>query len=134
MMTFLRENSLTLVMMLFFGVAPLGQILTGWDDFNDDQREHGASPASLVEYLGSGRFGVAVFENWESEFLQMGVLILLTARLRQKGSPESKSRDRTEDVDRERLRAPQSIRQWSPSRRRQLPAGSPWQRFRGASR
>jgi hypothetical protein len=46
---------------------------------------------SLVSYLGSGHFLSAVFENWESEFLQMSAYVLLTVFLRQKGSPESKS-------------------------------------------
>jgi hypothetical protein len=53
----------------------------------------------LAEYLGSGHFIEAVFENWESEFLQMGLFVVLTAFLKQKGSSESKSMEGEEDVD-----------------------------------
>lgn len=50
-------------------------------------------------YLSSGAFGEAVFENWESEFLQMALYVLLTAYLFQKGSSESKDPDKAEKVD-----------------------------------
>jgi hypothetical protein len=99
--TKLRENSLTLVMVLFFGLALAGQALAGWADYNDEQLDHGEPTASLIDYLGTGQFGEAVFENWESEFLQMGVFVLLTVHLRQKGSPESKPLEGKEAVDRE---------------------------------
>jgi len=45
---------------------------------------------TYIEYFGEGHFIEAVFENWESEFLQMGMYIVLTIFLYQKGSPESK--------------------------------------------
>ena len=41
-------------------------------------------------YLATGHPWEAVFENWESEFLQMAVFVLLTTFLIQKGSPESR--------------------------------------------
>jgi hypothetical protein len=47
-------------------------------------------PASLTDYLTSGDFVEAAFENWDSEFLQMGMYVVLTAYLFQKGSSESK--------------------------------------------
>ena len=49
--------------------------------------------------MGSGHFIEAVFENWESEFLQMSAYVLLTAFLRQKVSPESKKLEGKEEVD-----------------------------------
>ncbi|MER6758288.1 DUF6766 family protein [Micromonospora echinofusca] len=52
--------------------------------------EFGAAPTSWAAYLGSGHFMESVFENWESEFLQMGGYVLLTAYLVQRGSAESK--------------------------------------------
>jgi len=97
---FVRENSLTLVMTLLFVLALAGQTLTGWSVYNDDQQEHGSGEVSLPTYLTSAHFGEAVFENWESEFLQMGLFVLFTVWLRQKGSPESKSIDGEEEVDR----------------------------------
>jgi hypothetical protein len=98
---FVRNNSLSLVMGLFFVLTFGGQAYTGWLDYDNEQTELGRPQIALVRYLTSGSFGEAVFENWESEFLQMGVLVLLTVHLRQKGSPESKSLDEDEAVDRE---------------------------------
>jgi len=48
----------------------------------------------LAAYLSSGHFGSAVFENWESEFLQMAAFVVLTAFLIQKGSSELKDPDK----------------------------------------
>ena len=96
----LREDSLTLAMTLFFVMALGGQILSGMAVFNEDQEQHGEAQLSLADYLGTGHFGEAVFENWESEFLQMGLFVLLTVGLRQKGSPESKPLSGDEDIDR----------------------------------
>jgi hypothetical protein len=96
-----RENSLTLAAIAIFAFTLLGQALAGWADYNDSQRDHGQAGVPLIAYIGSGHFEEAVFENWESEFLQMGALVLLTVSLRQKGSPESKRVDGIEDVDRE---------------------------------
>jgi hypothetical protein len=101
MKKFLRENSLSLVMTTLFVFALLGQIATGWDVYNKDQVEHGGQAVGIGAYLTSGHFGEAVFENWESEFLQMGLFVVLTVWLRQKGSPESKSLKGREEVDRE---------------------------------
>ena len=85
-----RDNALTLVMALLFALTLVGQSVAGLSVYNQDQREHGESEISLLEYFGTGHFGEALFENWESEFLQMGLFVLLTARLHQRGSPESK--------------------------------------------
>jgi hypothetical protein len=97
----LRENSLTLVMTGLFLFALGGQIVAGFAEYNQEQVDHGGQPTSIGGYLTTGHFGEAVFENWESEFLQMGLFVLLTVWLRQKGSPESKPLDGDEDVDRE---------------------------------
>ncbi len=57
---------------------------------NDELIDHDQIAIGLTSYLGSGSFGEAVFENWESEFLQMGMYVVLTVFLFQKGSSESK--------------------------------------------
>ena len=96
-----RNNAISLVIGLLFVFALGGQTLTGWSVYNEDQEEHGEQPVGLAEYVTTGHFGEAVFENFESEFLQMGVFVLLTVFLRQKGSAESKKMDGKEEVDRE---------------------------------
>ena len=111
----LRDNALTLAMIALFIPALVGQFLAGWSVYNDDRMDHGSGPVSLIGYLTSPHFGEAVFENWESEFLQMGIFVLLTARLRQRGSPESKP---FEEEDGE---APETDRAPDPKRK-----GAPW--------
>jgi len=86
-----REHSLLIVSLFVFLVLWLGgQAVAGNRTYNEEQVEHGESPVSFGTYLTTAHFGEATFENWESEFLQMGAYVLLTIRLRQKGSAESK--------------------------------------------
>jgi hypothetical protein len=93
-------NSLALVMFAAFLVFVALQSVFGWHVRNDELVQAGQSADSYWHYLGTGHFGEAIFENWESEFFQMGAYVLLTAYLVQKGSPESKpleQKDRPED-------------------------------------
>ena len=89
----LRDNSLSLVMFGLFALFLVGQSMTGSAVYNDDQREHGEAAIGYAEYLRTGHFVEATFENWESEFLQMGAYVLLTVFLFQQGSAESKEPD-----------------------------------------
>jgi hypothetical protein len=95
----LHENGLSVVLCVLFALSLLGQSITGEHEYNDDARDHGRPEVGYGEYLTTGHFVEAVFENWESEFLQMGLYVLLTVWLRQKGSAESKKLDGDEDVD-----------------------------------
>lgn len=90
MRRFLRENSLSLALFFCFLASLVGQSVAGWRTFSEEERTHGAPPGGYGEYLTSGHFVEAVFENWESEFLQMAAFVLMTVALRQKGSSESK--------------------------------------------
>lgn len=99
MKQFLRNNGLSIAMFGLFFLSLVGQYLTGFEEFNESQLEHGQSAVTYIEYFGEGHFIEAVFENWESEFLQMGMYIVLTIFLYQKGSSESKTPDAIEDVD-----------------------------------
>ena len=98
----LRENGLSLMLLfLFLSTWMCGQALTGHRQSNQDRQDHGLSPQTLTEYVTSAHFLEATSENWESEFLQMGVYVALTVFLFQKGSAESKSLDAPEPVDRD---------------------------------
>lgn len=99
MRRFWRNNGLSLVLLALFAVSIVGQSITGMRTYNEDQREHGEATVGYPAYLVSGSFIESVFENWESEFLQMGVYVLLTAFLFQKGSAESKDPDGEEAAD-----------------------------------
>ncbi|HZN07070.1 MAG TPA: DUF6766 family protein [Pyrinomonadaceae bacterium] len=97
----LRENGLSIVLVLLMIFFLVGQIVAGMLDYNEDQREHGQPEVSLVSYLATPHFVEATTENWESEFLQMFAFVVLTACLFQKGSAESKKLDEEEPVDRD---------------------------------
>jgi quinol-cytochrome oxidoreductase complex cytochrome b subunit len=88
-----RDNGLSITMFALFLVFLAAQSIAGYKTNNSDNQEHGQPPESYIQYLTSGAFVEATFENWESEFLQMGAYVLLTAFLIQKGSPESKDPD-----------------------------------------
>jgi hypothetical protein len=65
-------------------------VVSGASDYSEDQLAHGQPAVTVAEYLATGAFLEATFENWESEFLQMGMYVILTVFLFQKGSSESK--------------------------------------------
>ena len=119
MKRFLRENGLSLVIGALFVGTMVGQTMTGHRAYNDEQREHGQDAVTLGGYLTSGHFVEATAENWESEFLQMFLYVLLTAFLYQKGSSESRKLDAENPQDRDprehrrRPRAPWPVRKGS---------------------
>lgn len=90
----LRENSLTICFLLFFFASLIAQAIAGHAAFNADQLQHGGQDVSLWSYVVSASYGAAVLENWQSEYLQFTLLILLTVWLLQRGSPESKELDK----------------------------------------
>jgi hypothetical protein len=94
-----RENGLSIVLFGLFLLFLVGQSWAGHLEYNNDQIEHGQEAISYFEYLVDPAFISSVFENWESEFLQMGAYVLLTVWLRQKGSAESKKLNHEEAVD-----------------------------------
>lgn len=99
--SFLYRNSLTIFFLFLFAITLVAQGLTGLNVHNQTLIEEGKPALSLATYLQSGHFISATFENFESEFLQMALYIILTVKLRQIGSAESKSLDEEEEVDRE---------------------------------
>ncbi len=96
-----RDNSLSIVVFGLFLLFLGGQIISGHQVYLDELRADGQPAVDLLGYLGTGHFVEATFENWESEFLQMGALVFLSVYLYQKGSPESKDPDADEEVDHE---------------------------------
>jgi hypothetical protein len=96
---FLSENALSLVLAVAFFALWAAQTATGLHVYNDELREAGRAGVSLGAYLRTGHFLEATFENWESEFLQMGVFVLLAVKLRQNGSTESKGLEGRDETD-----------------------------------
>jgi hypothetical protein len=101
MKKFLRNNGLSIVFFIFFLISLVGQIITGYKEHNEEIKDLGAPAISMGAYLMSGHFLQSTFENWESEFLQMGLFLVMSMFLFQKGSSESKDPDKEEEVDAE---------------------------------
>lgn len=99
--SFFYRNSLSIVLLSLMLISLIGQFFTGWNTENKELMEEGETVLTLGQYIHSGHFIQATFENWESEFLQMMLYIILTVSLRQNGSSESKSLEEKEDVDKE---------------------------------
>jgi len=91
---FIKNNGLSIVFLVLFLAAVSGQAIAGRADFNEEQVRHGNPEISLSRYVVSSDYGVAVMENWQSEYLQFTLFVLLTVWLLQRGSPESKELDK----------------------------------------
>jgi hypothetical protein len=120
-MKFLRNHGLSIVLALATVLTIGGMMLSGWHVSNEEALEHGAAAQSFWAYAVSADFLSALFENWESEFLQMSMYVCLTAFLYQKGSAESKDPDQEEsEVDEDPAHhvsdpdAPRPVR-WGPA-------------------
>jgi hypothetical protein len=101
MKMFLRNNGLSISFLGLFIISMLLQIVFGLKEYNKFLIENGAETVDYFDYLGSGNFVESTFENWESEFLQMFLFVVLTIFLQQKGSSESKDFDKKSEVDNE---------------------------------
>ena len=99
MREWLRDHGLLITNLALFVIFFGGMVLSGVRVYNSQQLEHGGQAVSLGSYLLSGDFYEATFENWESEFLQMGMYVVLTAFLFQRGSSESKPIDQDAPQD-----------------------------------
>jgi hypothetical protein len=84
------SNSLVIVMATIWLWSWFAQSVSGWSENNADRLEHGQQSLSWVGYLGSADFWQTTLQNWQSEFLAVGSMVVLAIYLRQRGSPESK--------------------------------------------
>jgi hypothetical protein len=116
MRRFIHDHALSLVAFSLFLLFLIAEAAAGIRVYNEEQQEHGQPEVGLWEFVRSGTFIESTTENWESEFLEMAFFVLLTAKLRQKGSPESKKVDGEEEVDED----PRDARR-SPQKRAEAP-------------
>jgi hypothetical protein len=86
----LYGNSLSLAFLLLFLVSFALHALAGHAAWSDEQRLHGQAGGSLAQYFFGSRFWFESLQNWQSEFLAIGSMVVLSIWLRQRGSPESK--------------------------------------------
>ena len=90
----LYEHSLSLAFLLLFVMSFTLHAIGGAEEYNQSQREHGSTEVvTTLEYMGTPRFWFESFQNWQSEFLAVLAMVVLSIFLRQRGSPESKPVD-----------------------------------------
>jgi hypothetical protein len=88
--TRIYENSLLLVMTLIFFATWFGQSLNNWRVFNAERQSHDLASIGWGNYLVNADFWEKTLQNWQSEFLAVGTMVVFTIYLRQRGTPESK--------------------------------------------
>ena len=86
----LYENSLGITLALLFVLSFVLHALGGARDFSAEQVAHGQRPVGTMEFMTTSTFWFQSFQNWQSEFVAVGSIVVLTIFLRQRGSPESK--------------------------------------------
>lgn len=89
----LYENSLSIALFLLFAIAFVLHAVGGAKVYSQQQTAHGEQAVTVMQYLGTAQFWFESLQNWQSEFFSIGILVLLSIFLRQKGSPESKPVD-----------------------------------------
>lgn len=90
----LYENSLSLAFLILFTISFFLHAAGGAREYNQDQLEHGSrEQVTTLQYMTTSQFWFESFQNWQSEFLAVGLMVVLSIWLRQKGSPESKPVD-----------------------------------------
>jgi hypothetical protein len=82
--------SLTLVMGLIFLACWAVQSIGGWAANNETRLQQLQDPLPWSKYLTDPDFWSRTLQNWQSEFLAVGSMAVLSIYLRQRGSPESK--------------------------------------------
>jgi hypothetical protein len=88
--TTLYSNSLGIVMGLFFLGSWGAQLVAGTSAYNSERLQNLLAPLSMPEYAMSANFWNRTLQNWQSEFLAVGSMVVFSIYLRQRGSPESK--------------------------------------------
>jgi hypothetical protein len=92
------EHSLSLALLLLFLGSFFLHAVGGAGEYNDDQRQHGQPErVTTIGYMTTARFWFESLQNWQSEFLAVGSMVVLTIFLREKGSKESKPVDAPHD-------------------------------------
>lgn len=84
------ENSLLIAFTLLFLGSLILHAIGGAGQYSEEQLQHGGEAVSVLQYLTTAQFWYESLQNWQSEFLAVGAIVVLSVFLRQRGSPESK--------------------------------------------
>jgi hypothetical protein len=86
----LYERSLSFAFAALFVLSFALHARLGLGEHNEERLAHGEPAATLVDYVRSSQFWFESLQNWQSEFLSLAAMVVLSIFLRQRGSPESK--------------------------------------------
>jgi hypothetical protein len=92
------EYSLSLALLLLFIYSFILHVIGGAQDYNLQELAHGGQAITTVQYLGTTQFWFESLQNWQSEFFSIGIMVIFTIILRQRGSPQSKPVDSSHDM------------------------------------
>jgi hypothetical protein len=84
------ENSLAGLFFILFFASVAGHAIGGAKAYSAEELAHGGQPVTALQYLGTSQFWFESFQNWQSEFLAVAVIVGASVYLRQRGSAESK--------------------------------------------
>lgn len=87
------KHSLTIALLLLFLISFILHLYGSFKDENEQLAQKGKPLQSIGEYLSGSRFWFESFQNWQSEFLSVFAIIVLSIYLRQIGSSQSKPVD-----------------------------------------
>jgi quinol-cytochrome oxidoreductase complex cytochrome b subunit len=87
------KHSLSITLFLFFALSFLLHWNGSMKGYNQEQALKNLPTVTPGQYLSNSRFWFESFQNWQSEFLSVFVMVILTVYLRQTGSPMSKPID-----------------------------------------
>src|SRR5215204_1137890 len=100
-----RQYGLSITLVVLFFIAWTLQTWTGWVEFVSDQRAHGETAEAFGDSGYVWTWAQATFENWQSEFLQVFVFIVLTTFLVHRKSHESPDTDYDTEASLRRIEA-----------------------------
>ena len=85
-----RDYSLSIAVGTLFVVSFILHAIFGWFQYVADQEDQGGQATLFGLHGFVTYFGEWTFQNWQSEFLEVLLLIVLTKYFLHKGSPESR--------------------------------------------
>jgi hypothetical protein len=100
-----RDYGLSIALVALFLGAWALQTWTGWIEFQSAQAEHGQVAEAFGDSGYVWSWAQATFENWQSEFLQVFVFIVLTTFLVHRHSHESPDTDYQDEASLRRIEA-----------------------------
>ncbi len=87
------KHSFSIAFFLLFIISFWLHFIGSRNHYNLEQAAKGHPEATATQYLSHAKFWFESFQNWQSEFLSVAAIVILSIWLRQWGSPESKPVD-----------------------------------------